>query len=72
MCEGRSVKIMEGEDCFRRGLSYGFKLPCRQKRHLSEKEQFPIRFLSGENCFGAVALAYVWVYFNYSETRCKK
>ena len=27
MCEGRSVKIMEGEDCFRRGLSYGFKLP---------------------------------------------
>lgn len=26
-CEGRGVKIMEGEDCFRRGLSRGFKLP---------------------------------------------
>ena len=46
MCEGRSMKIMEGGDCFRRGLSHGFKLP------LSEKEQPPICFLSVENCFG--------------------
>lgn len=27
VCEGRGVKIMEGEDCFRRGLSHSFKLP---------------------------------------------
>ena len=27
MCEGKGVKIMEGEDCFRPGLSHDFKLP---------------------------------------------
>lgn len=64
MCEGRSMKIMEGGGLFPSRtfmtLNYHFNHVKRcfvsAKMVLIKKEQFPIRFLSGENCFGAVAL----------------
>lgn len=69
-CEGRGVKIMGGEIVsvadFLMALNYHFNHVKRcfvsAKTALIKKEQSPIRFLSGENCFGAVALCTLVVF----------
>ena len=59
VCEGRGVKIMEGEECFRRGLSHDFKLPfqscktvfCVGQNGTYQKRTVPHPFSFGQELF---------------------